>query len=99
MVGDIPYLRSAIPVILNYHEYWDGSGYPNQLVGEDIPLIARIVVVADSFDAMTTNRAYQPAKSLEAALQEIQRNSGLKYDPIAVAALKKCFVWKDSRDC
>lgn len=91
MVRDIPYLQSAIPVILHHHEYWDGSGYPDQLAGEDIPIIARIVVVADSFDAMTTDRAYQPAKSLTAALEEIVKNSGVKYDPAVVEALKKCW--------
>ena len=89
MVRDIPYLQSAIPVILHHHEYWDGSGYPEQLAGEDIPIIARIVVVADAFDAMTTDRAYQPAKSLEAAMDEIIGNAGIKYDPDIVAALQK----------
>ncbi len=91
MVRDIPYLQPAIPVILHHHEYWDGSGYPGQLAGEEIPLIARIVVVADSFDAMTTDRTYQPAKSLEAAMEEILENAGVKYDPAVVAALKKCW--------
>lgn len=91
MVRDIPYLQPAIPVILHHHEFWDGSGYPQHLAGEDIPIVARIAVVADAFDAMTTNRAYQPAKSLEAALQEIIENAGGKYDPAVVAALQKCW--------
>jgi putative two-component system response regulator len=89
MVRDIPYLQSAIPVILHHHEFWDGSGYPEQLAGEDIPLLARIVVVADAFDAMTTDRAYQPAKTLEAAMKEVIKNAGIKYDPDIVAALEK----------
>jgi putative two-component system response regulator len=91
MVRDIPYLQPAIPVILYHHEFWDGSGYPDQLVGDDIPIVARIVVVADAFDAMTTDRAYQPAKTLEAALQEIIDYSGEKYDPAIVTTLQKCW--------
>ena len=91
MVRDIPYLQPAIPVIRHHHEYWDGTGYPDQLAGEDIPLIARIVVVADSFDAMTSERTYQSTKSMEAALEEILKNSGVKYDPAVVKALKTCW--------
>jgi putative nucleotidyltransferase with HDIG domain len=89
MVRDIPYLQSAVPVILYHHEFWDGSGYPEGLTGEDIPLIARIVVVVDAFDAMTTERAYQPAKSPQDAMDEIVQNAGIKYDPAIVAALQK----------
>jgi putative two-component system response regulator len=89
MVRDIPYLQGAIPIILHHHEYWDGSGYPDHLVGEDIPLSARIVVVADAFDAMTTDRCYQAAKSQEVALAEIIDGSGVKYDPAVVSALRK----------
>ena len=89
MVRDVPYLQGAIPIILHHHEYWDGSGYPDHLAGGDIPLSARIVVVADAFDAMTTDRCYQPAKSLENALAEIVDSSGAKYDPAVVRALQK----------
>lgn len=89
MVRDIPYLQNAIPVILHHHEHWDGSGYPENLSGDEIPLSARIIVVADAFDAMTTNRPYQPAKSFEEALAEIVELSGVKYDPAVVAALQK----------
>jgi putative two-component system response regulator len=89
MVKDIPYLQATIPIIRSHHEYWDGSGYPDHLIGTDIPLSARIVVVADAFDAMTTDRTYQPAKTREEALAEIIENSGTKYDPAIVEVLQK----------
>jgi putative two-component system response regulator len=89
MVRDIPYLLAAIPIIRHHHEYMDGSGYPDNLAGENIPMSARIVVVADAFDAMTTDRTYQPAKTLEVALAEIIESSGIKYDPTVVEALQK----------
>jgi putative two-component system response regulator len=89
MIKDILYLRDAIPIVRHHHEFWDGSGYPDQLSGESIPLSARIVVVADAFDAMTTNRAYQAAKTLEEALAEVVDLSGKRYDPAVVVALQK----------
>jgi len=91
MVRDIPYLQAAIPIILHHHECWDGSGYPDQLGGKEIPLSARIVVVADAFDAMTTDRCYQPAKSLEQSYAEIVQNSEIKYDPAVVYALQRAW--------
>jgi len=91
MVKDIPYLQDAIPIIRYHHEYWDGSGYPDHLDGKNIPSPARIVVVADAFDAMTTNRPYQAPKSLTDALAEIVLSSGIKYDPEVVEALQKAW--------
>ena len=63
MIKDIPYLARAIPVVRHHHERWDGKGYPEGLAGKAIPLAARIVAVADCFDAMTTNRPYNLARS------------------------------------
>jgi putative two-component system response regulator len=88
MVKDIPYLQDALPIIIHHHEYWDGSGYPHGLAGQDIPTTARIVVVADAFDAMTTDRPYQPSKTLAEALKEIVAYAGIKYDPEVVEALQ-----------
>ena len=93
MVKDVPYLQGAIPIIRHHHEHWDGSGYPDRLVGMEIPLSARIVVVADAFDAMTTERCYKPAKALDDAFAEIVQNSGIKYDPAVVRALQK--AWEE----
>jgi putative two-component system response regulator len=95
MIKDIPYLAPAIPVVRYHHEYWDGSGYPQGLIGEEIPLVARIVTIADSFDAMTTDRPYSKARSLKQAQQEIVNGSGTRYDPFVVAAFMK--AWESGR--
>jgi len=91
MIKDIPYLSSAIPVIRHHHERWDGAGYPDGLGGEQIPIAARIVAVADSFDAMTTSRPYRPALSLEEAYEEILANAEGQYDPAVVAAFRRAW--------
>ncbi len=73
-------------IIRHHHERWDGSGYPDGLRGEDIPVLARIVMVADAFDAMTSQRAYRKAMSRSAALDELKRNSGRQFDRDVVNA-------------
>jgi len=95
MIKDIPYLLPAIPVVRYHHERWDGTGYPQGLSGEDIPLVARIVTVADGFDAMTTDRPYSTARSLDQARQEILDGSGTRYDPFIVKSFLK--AWKSGR--
>ena len=75
-----------IPMVLNHHERYDGKGYPVGLAGEDIPLMARIVCVADSFDAMTSDRSYRPRFTVIAALEEIERCKGAQFDPLVVDA-------------
>ena len=72
----------ALPYVLYHHERWDGTGYPHQLSGEQIPLEARVLSVADAFDAMTSRRPYRPALSLEEALQELERCAGTQFDPV-----------------
>ena len=93
MIKDIPYLIPAIPVVRYHHECWDGTGYPYGLVGDKIPLSARIVSVADGFDAMTTSRPYHRALSIEEAYNEIMKKSGTQFDPAVVAAFQK--VWDE----
>jgi HD-GYP domain-containing protein (c-di-GMP phosphodiesterase class II) len=73
------------------HERYDGRGYPDGLVGEEIPLSARIVLVADALDALTSDRAYRPARHLAAAMQEIRENTGSQFCPSVVAALDLVF--------
>jgi HD-GYP domain-containing protein (c-di-GMP phosphodiesterase class II) len=80
-------LKDIIPGIRNHHETWDGNGYPDRLEGEDIPMVARIIGVADTFDAMTTDRPYQRAKSLEFVLEKMRAMAGTRFDPQAVDAL------------
>jgi HD-GYP domain-containing protein (c-di-GMP phosphodiesterase class II) len=80
-------LASALPVVKHHHERFDGKGYPDGLRGEDIPLIARIVSVADAFDSMIRARPYGYGISRKAALREIEENSGTQFDPRIVRAL------------
>lgn len=89
MLKDIPYLAPAVPIIRHHHERWDGNGYPDELAGIEIPIGARVVSVADTFDAMTTNRPYRSARTFEEALQEIVRFSGKQFDPTVVEAFQK----------
>jgi len=87
IMKSIEQMREMIPGMKYHHEQWDGNGYPDRLKGETIPLIARIISVADTFDAMTTNRPYQKAMNLEFTLQKIKDNARIKYDPQVVEAL------------
>jgi putative two-component system response regulator len=82
----VPYLANAIPIIRSHHERWDGRGYPDGLAGEAIPLGARIVAVADAYDAMTTERVYHGGDSPDQAVNEIRSGCGIRYDPTIVAA-------------
>lgn len=83
------FLSEKIPLIRYHHERYDGNGYPEGLKGDEIPLLARIVCVADSFDAMTSKRAYRDVMSLDDAREEILRCSGTQFDPDIVAAFMK----------
>ncbi|CAA9418712.1 MAG: hypothetical protein AVDCRST_MAG03-2400 [uncultured Rubrobacteraceae bacterium] len=89
IVSPIKALVSALPAINHHHERFDGNGYPDGLSGEDIPLAARVVAVADAFDAMTRDRPYGYNVSREAALQEMEDNSGTQFDPGVVKALRQ----------
>ena len=91
LIKNIEYLAPAMPIVRHHHERWDGKGYPDGLQGEEIPHLARLVAVADSLDAMTYSRVYQPALSPDRAYQEIIRNSGGAYDPQVVEAFRS--VW------
>jgi putative nucleotidyltransferase with HDIG domain len=74
-------LRAAIPYVLYHHERWDGTGYPSGKAGEEIPLEARVLAVADAFDAMTSDRPYRRALSQAEALGEVERCAGTQFDP------------------
>ena len=81
LIKHLTFLRGAEPAILYHHERFDGSGYPQGLVGNQIPLEARILAVVDAYDAMTNVRAYRPAMSPEAAAAELRRCTGAQFDP------------------
>jgi HD-GYP domain-containing protein (c-di-GMP phosphodiesterase class II) len=86
IVSPIRFLAGAVEIVRTHHERWDGLGYPQGLQGEEIPLAARIFAIADSFDAMTSDRPYRAAMPLERALDEIEAGSGTQFDPGVVDA-------------
>ncbi len=88
IVGHVPGLTPCLPAIHQHHERWDGKGYPNGLKGEAISLEGRILAIADAYDAMTSNRPYRNALSVQEAVDELEHNAGLQFDP----ALVKSFV-------
>ncbi len=83
-----PTLKDVAPIVYHHHEHYDGSGYAAGIAGEDIPLAARILSVADAFVAMTSDRPYRRALSREEALAELDREAGAQFDPHVVAALR-----------
>jgi HD-GYP domain-containing protein (c-di-GMP phosphodiesterase class II) len=84
IVAPIQFLGDAVQVIRHHHERFDGTGYPSQMRGEEIPLAARVFAVADSYDAMTSDRPYRDAMPKERALEEISAGSGSQFDPDVV---------------
>ena len=89
IVAQIDGLQPIVEWIRHSHEHVDGSGYPHGLVGEDIPLASRILLVADAFDAMTSHRPYGAAMPPEIALEELRGNAGRQFDERCVAALEE----------
>lgn len=82
ILAEIPYLHGlASDVVACHHERWDGTGYPNQLRGQQIPLAARIFAIVDAFDAMTNDRPYRSARTLDIALAQIELGAGSQFDP------------------
>jgi len=89
MSEQVTAFREAVPVIRHHHERWDGTGYPNGLKGEDISLLARILAVADGFEAMTSERPYRRARTEEEALAELEKGTGTQWDPEVVTVFLK----------
>lgn len=82
MIRYLPSLDYVIPAAIGHHERWDGKGYPRGIAGEEIPVGARCLCIADAFDAMTTARSYRLPMPVEAALDEIERCLGTQFDPV-----------------
>lgn len=91
MLGLVGTLRAAAPCVLHHHEHWDGSGYPTGTAGAAIPPEARVLAVADAFDAMTSDRPYRPALSEPLAVDEIERCAGTQFDPDVVAVFAEAW--------
>lgn len=81
IVGGVSGMESIIDIVKSHHERWDGNGYPDHLAGEDIPLLGRLLAVADAFSAMTTERPYRKSLTWEYAVNEIRKNIGTQFDP------------------
>jgi HD-GYP domain-containing protein (c-di-GMP phosphodiesterase class II) len=81
ILATIPELAPVLPIIRNHHERWDGRGYPDRLAGTQIPRLARIVAVADAFDAMTSNRSYRRSLAFPEALDQVRQGAGSQFDP------------------
>jgi len=89
IVAGIPFLEDVARIVRHHHERWDGKGYPDGLAGEDIPLGARIFSVADSFDAMTSDRPYRRAMTIDDACAEVARCRGTQFDPAVADAFAR----------
>lgn len=86
ILHNVYFLKPVLPIVLHHHERFDGTGYPSKLQGDDIPFGARILSVADAFDAMTYPRIYRKTLAPEDALEELKRCSGKQFDPLIVKA-------------
>ncbi len=95
IISAAPALVQVAGLVRSTHERWDGTGYPDQLASQAIPVGSRIIAVADAFDAMTAHRPYSPARDAEPALDELRRCSGTQFDPVVVEAF--CAAWAGLR--
>lgn len=95
IMGQIPQLKWIIPGMKYHHEKWDGTGYPDGLRGDEIPMLARIISVADTFDAMTTTRPYQKAMRSDYVVSRIKTFAGTRYDTHVIEALEQALVTND----
>jgi HD-GYP domain-containing protein (c-di-GMP phosphodiesterase class II) len=90
-------LRPLVPIVLHHHENFDGTGYPEGLKGEEIPLGSRIIIVADAYEAMTSDRIYRKAIGHERAMEQLTKYKGIQFDPKVVRALEQV-VQKKGKD-
>jgi putative two-component system response regulator len=97
IVGHIDFLKGALPVILHHHEHYDGSGYPDGLQGEGIPLLARIFSVVDAFDALTNDRPYNSVLGTQSALENLYADRGIQFDPRVVDEFVLMMAEADTR--
>jgi HD-GYP domain-containing protein (c-di-GMP phosphodiesterase class II) len=89
MLGRIRLWKDIAPLVHHHHEWWDGSGYPEGIAEQEIPLESRIIAVADAFDTMTSNSSYRDARSTDEALAELEACQGTQFDPRVVTAFRE----------
>jgi HD-GYP domain-containing protein (c-di-GMP phosphodiesterase class II) len=89
IIGRLEVYAAGVDSVRHHHERWDGTGYPDRLRGEEIPLGARIIAVADAFDAMTSDRVYRRALPVDVALTELRKGSGSQFDPQIVELFER----------
>ena len=87
ILGGVEAMAEIVPCVLHHHERWDGAGYPDGLRGEQIPLLSRVIAVADTYDAMTTDRPYRKALPLDEARRRLENGAGVQWDERCIAAL------------
>jgi HD-GYP domain-containing protein (c-di-GMP phosphodiesterase class II) len=87
ILGNVEAMAEIVPCVLHHHERWDGTGYPDGLRGEEIPLLSRVIAVADTFDAMTTDRPYRKALPLDEACRRLREGAGVQWDERCIDAL------------
>jgi len=98
IIGPVDRLAPELPVIRHHHEWYNGSGYPDRLMGDEIPKLARILHVADAFEAMTADRPYRKALSIDQALAELRKFAGVQFDPEIVDAFVKTTWAEDASE-
>jgi len=86
IIRHVDYFRGIIPLVESHHEWYNGKGYPRKLTGENIPLGARILAIADAYDAMTCPRPYRPRLSNKEVVQALKKGAGTQWDPAVVDA-------------
>lgn len=91
ILSRMPGMDRLVPIVLHHHECWDGSGYPSGVSGVRVPVEARIILVVDAFDAMTSNRPYGRVLTTEEALAELRAHSGTQFDPRLVDAMHQAY--------
>lgn len=91
LIEPLAFSHTVTSAVRFHHERWDGKGYPDGLAGEEIPLLARIIALADSYDAMTSERPYRPVIPIKKVLEEIENNAGVQFDPSLVPLFTKHF--------
>jgi HD superfamily phosphohydrolase YqeK len=93
LVANVSQLHDVLPGVRNHHERWDGAGYPDGLRGENIPLMARVLAIADTIDAMTSDRSYRRGLTIDEVRKEVERCAGTQFDPTLVAKLLNGPYW------